>query len=234
MKYVESFTDFFEQPNFLKNLLFGGLCMIVPVVGQMVLLGWLSQGFWVRQVQNPKTFPDFDINKIGFYLQRGLWPFLVAFVALIGVWITSSIVLGIPAFILGLLTGGSDFLSAIVGLMMFLLSTALWLAAFLILKPLKIRAIFAQDFVPSFDFVFIKRFLTLVWKEAVVSTLLIMVAGMILLPIGAIAVCVGMYVVAALIAFAVEHLDRQLYDLYLSRGGEPLPVSPLLIEPSIS
>ncbi|TLD72612.1 hypothetical protein FEM03_00615 [Phragmitibacter flavus] len=228
MKYVESITDFFQQPNYVKNLLFGGLCMLIPIVGPMVLLGWLSLGFWARQDQDPKTFPDFDFGKFGIYLQRGLWPFLVLFAAMVGMWLVILIVLGIPGFILGMIAGDNGFLSAIVGFIMFLLSTAVWLAAILILKPLKIRAVFAQDFVPSFDFVFIKRFLTLMWMESLICTVLVGVAGMVLLPIGAIAFCVGMYVVMALIAFAVEHLDRQLYQIYLARGGEPLPMSPLL------
>jgi hypothetical protein len=40
--------------------------------------------------------------------------------------------------------------------------------------------------------------------------------------------CVGIYFAIGLLMFSAYHLDRQVYDLYLARGGEPVPVSPKL------
>ena len=42
--------------------------------------------------------------------------------------------------------------------------------------------------------------------------------------------CVGVYFATVLVYFSWTHLHKQLYPLYLSRGGEPIPLSPKLIE----
>jgi hypothetical protein len=44
--------------------------------------------------------------------------------------------------------------------------------------------------------------------------------------------CVGILPATALILVAQYHLFYQLYELYLQRGGEPIPLKPLLPQPS--
>ena len=44
--------------------------------------------------------------------------------------------------------------------------------------------------------------------------------------IGAIILCIGIYFATVPAYFCWVHLQKQLYRLYLSRGGEPVPVSP--------
>ena len=81
MNYTDSISDFFKSPHWAMNMVFGGLCMLIPIIGPIVLLGWLVTGFWGRQDQSYETFPAFDFSHFGKYLERGLWPFLVLFVA---------------------------------------------------------------------------------------------------------------------------------------------------------
>jgi hypothetical protein len=98
----------------------------------------------------------------------------------------------------------------------------------LVLVPLKIRASLTQDFAKSFDVGFVKRFLALTWKEIVLSSLFVMITGTLFVCLGMIAFCVGMYFAIVLVYFSWTHLHKQLYTLYLSRGGEPVPLSPKL------
>jgi hypothetical protein len=98
----------------------------------------------------------------------------------------------------------------------------------LVLVPLKIRASLTQDFAKSFDFGFVKRFVALTWKEMVLSSLFVMAASIVLVPLGMIVFCVGSYFALVLVYFSWTHLHKQLYALYLSRGGEPVPLSPKL------
>ena len=48
----------------------------------------------------------------------------------------------------------------------------------------------------------------------------------VLVSVGALALCIGAYFATVIIYFSWMHLHKQLYRLYLSRGGEPIPVSP--------
>ncbi len=236
MDYIASVSDFFKSPKWMMNLLLGGVCVLIPIVGPIVVLGWLITGFWARQDENFETFPDFDFSHFGKYLERGLWPFLVAFVVGVGISIVLVPlvwILMIPVMLVGGLSSGGDAnVGGCLGVMITMLMMLVWAIAIvvmmLVLVPLKIRASLTQDFAKSFDLAFVKRFLALTWKEIVISSLFILVASIVLTLAGMLVFCVGMYFAMVLIYFSWTHLNKQLYQLYLSRGGEPVPLSPKL------
>jgi hypothetical protein len=97
-----------------------------------------------------------------------------------------------------------------------------------VITPMTIRASIMQEFAPAFNFAFVKRFIALTWKETILATLFLMVASLGLFVAGAIVFCIGMYFATVPIYFCWVHLHKQLYALYLSRGGEPIPFSPKL------
>jgi hypothetical protein len=118
--------------------------------------------------------------------------------------------------------------AAIMVIMTTILYVVLLLGIFLVLTPLTLRASITQDFGQAFNFAFVKRFIALMWKEILLSSLFLMVASMLLACVGAIIFCVGMIFATGPIYFCWIHLQKQLYALYLSRGGEPIPLSPKL------
>jgi hypothetical protein len=73
-----------------------------------------------------------------------------------------------------------------------------------------------------------KRFLALTWKEAGLAALFTLFASIALTCLGALAFCIGMYFAGVISYFSWVHLQKQLYVLYIQRGGEPLLVSPKL------
>jgi hypothetical protein len=104
----------------------------------------------------------------------------------------------------------------------------LFVGARVVLTPLTVRASMMQDFGPAFNFGFVKRFMALAWKEIILASLFLMVTSWVLCAAGAIILCIGAYFAAVPIHFCWIHLEKQLYQQYLSRGGEPIPVSPKL------
>ena len=236
MNYSTSVTDFFKSPNWLMNLLLGGICLLLPIVGPMVVLGWLITGFWARQEEGFVTFPDFDFSHFGKYLERGLWPFLVFLVVMMTfsiVMVPSAWLLMMPAMLVGgLSSGGEANASGCFGffamVLMMVFFTVMICAMMLVLVPLTIRASLTQDFVKSFDVGFVKRFIALTWMQIVLSSLFVMITGTLFVCLGMIVFCVGIYFAAVLVYFSWIHLQKQLYMLYLSSGGEPVPLSPKL------
>lgn len=237
MNYTASISDFFKSPKWLMNLLLGGVCVLIPIVGPIVVLGWLITGFWARQDENFETFPDFDFSNFSKYLERGVWPFLVAFVVGVGlsiVLVPLVWILMIPAMLIGggVSSGGDPNLGGCLGVMIMMLAMLVWavaiVAMMLVLVPLKIRACLTQDFATSFDVAFVKQFVALTWKELVRSSLFIVGASIVLPFLGMLVFCVGVYFAAVVIYFSWTHLNKQLYQLYLSRGGVPVPISPKL------
>jgi hypothetical protein len=235
MNYTASVTDFFKSPKWMMNMLLAGVCVFIPFVGPIVIKGWLITGFWARQDERCETFPDFDFNNFGKYLERGLWPFLVTLV--------SSFVLGLVLVVfivpIAMITtlmvpndssAGSGCAAAILFVMMMILYVGMIVAILFVLTPLTLRASIVQDFGQSFNFVFVKRFITLMWKEILLSSLFLMGVSIVLSCIGLLALCIGIYFATVPIYFCWVHLHKQLYQLYLGRGGEPIPLSPKLSE----
>ncbi len=223
--------DFFKPPKWLMNLLLASVVGLIPVIGQMVIKGWLVTGFWGREDERPETFPEFDFNKFGKYLERGLWPVLVTMAASAVLGLIIGLI-AMPFFLVtGLISAGSH-QNSCVAVILFLFALVFYLvlaiAVAFVLTPVVLRACLTQDFVEAFNFPFVKRFVTLMWKEILFASLFLVVASVVLTCVGILAVCVGLIFVTVVIYFCWLHLDKQLYRLYLSRGGEPIPVSPKL------
>ncbi|MEZ5387860.1 MAG: DUF4013 domain-containing protein [Prosthecobacter sp.] len=240
MRYIASVDDFFKNPKWLPNLLLVGVCMLIPIAGPLAVMGWSIGGLYGRS--NPwemATFPEFNFNNFGKYLERGVWPFLVQLVASLVFIPLMWVVMAVPMLIMGALISGSsgeggqhaEPAGLAVAAMLVVTFTGYMIVMtlmVLVIKPMMLRSVITQDFGAAFDFRFMKRFIALTWKEQILATLFLMVAGMLLVFLGAIALCVGMYAAVGLVMFSSYHMDRQLYELYLARGGEPVPLSPKL------
>jgi hypothetical protein len=233
MNYTASVSDFFKSPKWMMNMLLAGVCVFIPLIGQVVIKGWLITGFWGRDDERPETFPDFDFSNFGKYLERGIWPFLVTLVSSLALALVMCVFIIPVAMIASLLSGGghgheSGCLGAIMALFMFVFYVVMILVMMFVLTPLILRASITQDFAQAFNFPFVKRFVSLVWKEILLSSLFMVAASAVLVGLGMLALCIGMYFALVVVYFCWLHLHKQLYHLYLSRGGEPVPLSPKL------
>ncbi|HEX4640701.1 MAG TPA: DUF4013 domain-containing protein [Chthoniobacterales bacterium] len=233
MNYAASISDYFKSPKWTMNTLLGGVCVLIPFVGQIVLKGWLITGFWGRDDERPETLPDFDFNNFGKYLERGLWPFLVTLVSSIIISMAACVII-VPFTMLFTVLGSHDHGSvsgcaaAFLFLILMVFYVVLIVGLMVLLTPLTIRASLTQEFAAAFNFPFIKRFIALTWKETIIASLFLVAASLVLTAIGAILLCVGIYFATVIVYFCWVHLQKQLYRLYLSRGGEPVPPSPKL------
>ena len=214
------------------NTLLAGVCVFIPFVGPIVIKGWLITGFWGRDEERFETFPDFDFNNFGKYLERGLWPFLVTLVSSLVLAMVLCVFI-VPIIMLITLflpqdNAGSGCAAALLFVFMAAVYVTVIIVMMIVLTPLTLRATITQDFGQSFNFAFVKKFIGLTWKEIILSSLFLFAASLILCSVGALAFCIGMYFATVPVYFCWIHLHKQLYALYLSRGGEPVPLSPKL------
>lgn len=235
MNYIASITDFFKSPKWVMNLLLGGVCCLIPIVGPMVVVGWLITGFWARQEENYVTFPEFDFGKFGKNLERGLWPLLVGIVAGIVVVPIILIFEFIVFFILGSAMGrhASGFTSILAGLVVLAFVGVIGAVVSVVMTPIYLRAARMQDFAPAFNFGYIKRFASAMWKEILLAFLFSFAVGVALMIPGMIP-CLGALIIFFCIPammFMHLHLGNQIYKLSLTRGLEAIPLSPKLTTP---
>ena len=233
MNYAASVSDFFKTPKWGLSLLWGALAMLIPIAGWMLIMGWLITGFWCRQDQRYETFPPFNFDQFEKYLTRGVWPTLIMFVPILVLVPVSFVMMTSIMAIASVAdhqSGGLGCLVAFFPLMMIGVIALLMCCMVVIMVPLTLRASLMQDFLPAIDLTFLRQFFRLMWKEMLLSGAFVMAVSMLLQFAGMLAFCVGVYVVPVLTMFTTMHIDKQLYALYLERGGEPIPVSPKLVD----
>src|SRR2546421_9036691 len=81
MKYMQAYRYLFESPKWGMNLLWAVLSQFVPVIGAIVCLGYGFDMIETLHRRKDSRYPDIDMNRLGEYLMRGLWVFLVQLVA---------------------------------------------------------------------------------------------------------------------------------------------------------
>jgi hypothetical protein len=232
IQFMEAYRYVFNSPSWTLNLLLVTVCQLIPIIGPIVVLGYQFEIVEALQRDPRQTYPEFNFDRFVDYLKRGLWPFLVSL--LVGVVL--SIPLTIVMYVLMAIVfvaagaGGNDpsvFLVVVGMAFVFLLVLGISLLMWLVVIPMVLRAGLAQDFAEGFNLDFIKSFTAKVWREVLMCGLFMMFSGMLLMLVGAIVFCVGMYVAMALVTLAYAHFYFQLYQVYLARGGKPIPLKPV-------
>lgn len=228
MNHLASVTDFFKSPKWGMNFLLGAVSILIPIVGPLALHGWHITGFWARRDEtDPAKFPDFDFQFFVKYLGRGLWPFLVMMVVSLVVFPVLVILMFIPIVSFGLCdhqTGSGFPVILIVAICLIYPIVMMVFSAVMI--PLSLRASITQDFGKSFDFGFIRSFLSRVWPEILVVMLFVAGLYLVAMVLTVITCYIGGIFTFPILIYAWHHLQKQLYQLHLSRGGEEIPASP--------
>lgn len=115
----------------------------------------------------------------------------------------------------------------IVGFVLYLLTLFL---ICIVTFPVMLRSGAMLDFKAGFSKTFILSFLKKVGLSMLGWLLLVGLISIPFMLIGYFALIVGVYLVAAIVQFAMFHILFQHYDLFLERGGEPLQVDPEVIK----
>ena len=234
MQYLYTFQFITESPGWMTNVLVCGLAMFVPVVGPLVVVGWLFTVVEYLHRRAGPAYPDFDFDKLGEYLGRGVWPFIVQLIVQAVMMPVMMVLIYAPMICAGIMgaameEAGGD--GAVIGLCMatgmFLMFGGVILFSVLagmIITPMSLAAGLAQEIGPAFKVDFIKDFVGKMWKEMLLGFLFFMLASQVLSMVGLLLFCVGIIPVAAAVGMAYHHMLYQYYEIYLARGGKPIPL----------
>ncbi|MCS6975700.1 MAG: DUF4013 domain-containing protein [Gemmatales bacterium] len=230
MRYLRAYSFFFQSPNWARNLLLLSLCLVIPVIGQITLSGYMFQMIErMHRRGSDEEVPDFDFNQFLEYLLRGIWPFLADFV--LSMLFTIPYLLGYLGVIFVWVLQDQGVVSAelAIGVTITVVVVVLALVILMIILryPVVVRCGLQQDFKVGFSPGYLLSFLRLVGGEVLLSLVFILFTGLAVMAVGLMLCCVGIIPAAVLILIAQYHLFFQLYELYLQRGGEPVPLKPM-------
>lgn len=221
-------TWMFKSPNWLTNIFWLFVCGLLGtiVVGSLAAMGYQFEIIQRRSLGRDKDYPDFDPNRATDYLIRGVWPFLVYFIAAA----ILSVVIGIVALIVVLVCilpfAPNDPPGPAIALMVFLLACigfCTMLASLYVIGPMTLRAGLANKFEEGFRFEWVKDFSRRMWKTMLLA-FVYMLCMAIVAEICGLALCiVGLFFTMAWFQLFASDLAAQMYDIYLNRGGQLIP-----------
>ena len=247
MEYLRGFRAMRQDSEWKGKILVGSLlflsAMIVPIVGQVALLGWVAlvtrQAVTRKGSDGPLPRLDFDFGWLGKLVGIGFKPFLVnllwrmpiAFLigGLVGCMYVGVIVAAVGSQAArhhgGSGGGPPAFIFLVFGIAM-LVIVPLSIFAQAPAQVAMLRAEITDDMNAGFKFRDVLRMTRVVLKELIIGNLLIAAVSIPLVIVGMFACYVGIFPVAVVLQIVYAHFMAQLYDLYLERGGEPLNVAP--------
>ena len=234
-EYLRAYNYIFENPNWVNTVLMWSLCILtagfIPILPYLVLLGHLFEIVESLYLTRGTRYPDFDFNRFSEYLSRSIWPFLVGLIITLPLVVLAyaGIIAVVVAAAAAGAAGGDEVgpaLAIVVGLIGFVLMMVFFLGIGLLLIPMMLLAGLQQDFGAAFDMGWAFDFVKKTWVEMILSMLFIQFSGLLIQIIGLMALCIGVYPASAIVFLAHAYMQYQLYALYLSRGGTPIPLKP--------
>ncbi|MEM7478021.1 MAG: DUF4013 domain-containing protein [Planctomycetota bacterium] len=218
---MAAFQAIWDSHNRVNNLLWLTICSVATsfIIGNIAILGYGSDVLKARSGRPEHPNQDVDPERLGDYLSNGLWPFLVSFVIQFAVGALISVPFGIMVFVASLLLGDA---APVVFLLSFPLMIILSIVISIYSVPFVLRCMICQDFAQAFDLGWARTFVGLMWKEMVSSGIAFMLLAIVLNLFGVLACGIGLFVTNGITMGAAMHLLAQWYEIYLSRGGEPV------------
>ena len=220
MKYQQAFRYSLDRQGGFVNLLLLVVCQLIPVVGGIVVLGYMAEvSVALNRDPELRRHPKFVFDRFVEYLTRGVWPFLI------------SLILTLPLFPI---MGGALIAGLLIDppgpnnppIFAFAFFWAVTVFAAMLASIVTIPMMFHAEMTGKFDFRgavrFTLAFLKKVGGLAIITGIVYFFLGWIISIVGLLCCFVGIYLANAVIQMASIHLMVQLYREYLNRGGEPL------------
>ena len=216
-----AFGDLFKTPEKWMTLLLLSVCMLIPIVGPLVISGYLIRRF--ASVRRGLPESDFKFDFFVEYLQIGLWPFLCSLVVSV-VLMPLYLLCYAPLLLIAVDPESEGMLVVAIALMMlFIIVLSVLLA--LLMYPVMLRAGLMMQFGAGFSKDFILGFIKRCGGQILICTIVLALISIPACLIGYLALLIGIYPVIAIIHFVSYHLMFQMYDLYLERGGDEIQVA---------
>jgi hypothetical protein len=228
-RFIESFTWMFESPQWFLNLLLVTLLVnLLPILGQIAAMGYFFVAIG-EHLESPRFgYHDLDLARFVDYLKRGLRPWVVQIVATF-LGIPIALLCYLPLFVaaIGLLNTGDEMSSLLGGFLMgvaYIIYIGLLTVVSLAPIPLIFRVGLTGDFRDALKIRWAFQYFRLLAPEIFWVTPLFILAMFPLMFLGLLACLVGIWFVVGWGYFSAFRLLLQLYELFLARGGEPIPL----------
>ena len=234
LQYLPAFRFVFDHPDWFTTVVYASLIGFLPVLGQIASFGYFYEIVEAMHRDPNGSYPKFEFRRFNEYCTRGVWPYVLAM--MVGViiylfaWLPTQLTFQFTFMFLLTNTQVGLVILGIVAPVVLVLAVVVLLVVTTFSSPFLLRAGLAQDFSQILRFDWSMGYIKRVWPEEILATLFLLVTSLILVPLGCLVFLYGAYAAGAIISIASANIRWQLYEIYLERGGEPIPLHPLPAE----
>lgn len=231
-EFIDAFKFLFKGGNALNNILLGAVMNLIPIVGPIMLMGWHCEILQRLIKRHPNPIPKLAMDDFGYFLGRGLAPFVIVLITTVPLVFISLFVMFVVSFGVALFAGAVEQQGGEPSPLMVLGGFGIPFLAFfafsilfnVLLMAALTRAELTEDIGMSLDFGKIWAYARATWKDVLISYLVFLPLTFAAVFAGMLVFFVGVYAAVIIIMVAYLHLRWQIYERYLSRGGETIPI----------
>ncbi len=217
----------FASQNWLANLFWACLCALLGMVliGNFVLLGYQMEIIQRRSRGGQNSIVDFDSSKFGDYLVRGILPAVVYFVIGLAVSSVTTVLMFVWMGLFTALVGKNPQDGMALLMLLPLIGVVLLQIAviFGVALPLAMRTGLANDISEGFKLNWALQTAKMMWPHMLLCLLYIFLCSLLSM-VGILFCFIGLFITTAWLQLVAADLAAQLYDIYLWKGGQPVPM----------
>jgi len=215
MNFGKAFTYIFDDKRWFEKLIIPLLVMLIPVIGGMVVAGYLMRVIRNVAEHQAEPLPELDF---GSDLSRGFKWVVAGFVYMLPIFLI-SLLLFVPLFV-SMNNNDSSVFSVLLAFIVGLLAFVYIIALFFFLPAANANVAYKNSIGAAFEFKEIFGML----KNNIKAWLLVLggslLCSLIIAPLGTIIVFIGSLITALYSQLVISHLAGQAYSLSQTKDGQ--------------
>ena len=225
---IEALKFPFQGDSWMSNLFIAFVFQMIPILGQIALLGWHAEIMHRLHRGDPQPVPKLDFSDMMHYFSKGVPAFLGGLVIGLPFGMLIGMVMGVGGVVVGAVAAsmrvrGPEVIFAVyglAGLVMLVMSPIMAIAG----NAVTTRAEYTEDGGKALEFGKLWDYAGKTWMLSIVGWLGTSFFGSFVIFAGMLVCFIGIYPAVVAVTLARVHMRWQIYEVYLSRGGEPIPM----------
>lgn len=225
---IEAMKFPFQGEHWMSNLFLAFVFQLIPILGQIALLGWHAEIMHRLHRGDANPVPKLEFSDMMHYFSKGVPAFLGGLVIGLPFGFLIGMVVGVGGVVAGAVAASMRIRGPEVILIVYGLAGLVMLVASPIMaiagNAVTTRAELTEDGSKALEFGKLWDYASKTWSLSLLGWVGTQFFGALIVFAGLLVCFIGIYPAIVAVTLARVHMRWQIYETYLSRGGEPIPL----------